>query len=117
MQKTGNWEAYTGYDGAAIPTSIYASNYQSGVWTGYANPAVDQLITQADRATDLAATAVKQIEKTLTDQTAAIWLYYYNSAIAVSNNIGGLQTPPTTADQNNTGVFYHLEDLYMKVPK
>ena len=46
-----------------------------------------------------------------------IWLYYYNSAIAVSNNIAGLQTPPTTADQNNTGVFYHLEDLYMKTPK
>jgi peptide/nickel transport system substrate-binding protein len=116
LQTTGNWEAYTGYDGAAIPTSAFAANWRSGTWSGFSNSEVDRLIAEADKATDQSrrAAAVKQIEKTLTDQTAAIWLYYYNSAIAVRDSVGGLQLPPTTADQNNTGIFFHLEDLYLK---
>jgi hypothetical protein len=32
--------------------------------------------------------------------------------IAVSDSIGGLQNPPTPADLNNTGIFYHIEELF-----
>jgi len=119
LQTSGQWEAYIGWDGAAMPTTVLVSNWSSGRWTNYANPEVDRLVQEADRALDPKerAAKIKQVEKLLTDDVAAIWLHYYDTRVAVSDNIGGLQIPPTVADQNNTGVFYHLEDLYMKKPR
>ena len=119
LQKTSEWDAYIGWDGWGIAMNALKYIWSSGYWTNYSNPEVDRLVEEADKTVDPEESAekIKRVEKLLTDDVAAIWLYYYTTRIAVSDNIGGLQMPPTPADLNNTGVFYHLEDLFMKVPK
>jgi peptide/nickel transport system substrate-binding protein len=119
LQRTGEWDAYIGWDGFEIPFNAFVNNWTTGAWTNYSNADVDSLIQEADSTGDADESEAKimEVEEILTDDVAAIWLHYYISKIAVSDNIAGLQLPPTPADQNNTGVFYHLEDLYMKEPK
>lgn len=115
----GDWQATVAWDGGGVPTQGLKFNWSSGSWTNYANPRVDRLIEEADRAVDpnKRAALVKQVMGVLTEDVAAIWVHHFMSKIAVSDNIGGLQNPPTPWDLNNTGVFYHLEKLFMKRPK
>lgn len=119
LQESGDWQAYIGWDGNEIPFNALVNNWTTEAWTNYDNPAVDELLIQADLSTDPEEQdrLIQEVEAILTDDVAGIWLHYYVSRFAVSDNIGGLQIPPTPADQNNTGVFYHLEDLYMLEPK
>ena len=119
LQGTGEWQAYIGWDGSGVPFSAMLSNWVSGKWSKYNNPNFDELVIQADEATDAneRASLVQEAVKTLTEDTAAVWLYYYTTRIAVSDNVKGILLPGSTADLNNTGVFYHLEDLYMLDPK
>jgi peptide/nickel transport system substrate-binding protein len=116
LQGTGEWDAYIGWDGAGVPEGVLASAWSSGNWINYTNPELDQLVVDADRTTtqEDRAALIQQAEQVLTDDVAAIWLYHYMTRIAVADSIGGLQDPPTPADLNNTGVFYHVEDLYFK---
>jgi ABC-type transport system substrate-binding protein len=119
IQGTGEWDAYIGWDGASNPFAALQSNWLSDVWSNYDNPDFDALISAADASTDDAERAglVQDAVTLLTESTPAVWLYYYTTRIAVSDNIGGLLVPGSTADFNNTGVFHHLEDLYMLEPK
>ena len=119
LQNSGEWQAYVGFDGAGVPFTAIKGNWTSGNWTNYSNEEVDRLVQVADTTTNLTEqiSAVQEIERILTHEVAAIWLFHYTTRIAVSDNIGGLLIPGSTADLNNTGVFWHLEDLYMKEPK
>ena len=115
---SGEWDAYIGWDGSGVPFSAFMYNWVSGKWSNYDNPDLDALVFGADAETDpdVRAAMVQDAVDMLVSDTAAVWLYYYTARIAVSDNIGGLLVPGSTADLNNTGVFYHLEDLYMVNP-
>jgi peptide/nickel transport system substrate-binding protein len=119
IQGTGEWDAYIGWDGSGVPFSALNSNWISDTWSNYDNPDFDALVIAADAATDDAERAglVQEAIGILNNDTAAVWLYYFTSRIAVSDNVKGLLVPGSTADLNNTGVLYHLEDLYMVDPK
>ncbi|MFZ0548887.1 MAG: ABC transporter substrate-binding protein, partial [Candidatus Promineifilaceae bacterium] len=116
LQDSGEWDAYIGWDGAGVPEGVLNSTWSSGNWTNYSNSEVDQLVVDADKTTtqEDRTAMIQEVEKLLTDDVAAIWLYHYMTRIAVVDSLGGLQDPPTPADLNNTGVFYHVEDLYFK---
>jgi len=119
IQGTGEWDAYIGWDSASDPFSALQNTWMSGTWINFNNSEFDALVNAADASTDGAerATLVQDAVTLLTENTPAVWLYYYTTRIAVSDNIGGLLLPGSTADFNNTGVFHHLEDLYMLEPK
>jgi peptide/nickel transport system substrate-binding protein len=114
LQDTGEWDAYIGWDGAGVPEGVLSSYWSTGNWTNYSNPDIDQLVVDADRTTtqEERSSLVQEVEMMLTDDVAAIWLYHFMTRIAVSDSIGGLQNPPTPADLNNTGIFYHIEELF-----
>jgi peptide/nickel transport system substrate-binding protein len=119
IQGTGEWDAYIGWDSASDPFSALQNTWMSGNWTNYNNADFDALVNAADASTDGAerASLVQDAVTMLTADTPAVWLYYYTTRIAVSDNVRGLLIPGSTADFNNTGVFHHLEDLYMLEPK
>ena len=114
QRDTGEWESFLGWDGDAIME--LALNFRaSDGWQGISNPEIDAQLEVISTALDAEArtAAAQEIMAISQEEVYSIPYLYYQSKIAVRNNIHGLQDPPTTADFQATGVFYHLEDLYM----
>ena len=114
QRDTGEWESFLGWDGDAIME--LALNFRSSTgWQGINNPEIDALLEVMSSALDPAerTAAAQEIMAISQEAVYSIPYLYYQSKIAVRDNIRGLQDPPTTADFQATGVFYHLEDLYM----
>ncbi|MCC6801362.1 MAG: hypothetical protein IT319_00655, partial [Anaerolineae bacterium] len=110
----GEWESFLGWDGDAIQ-ELSLINRGTGGWQNLSNPRIDELLQVMSSALDPQdrADAAQEIVAISREEAYAIPYYYYQSKIAVRDTIQGLQIPPTNADFQATGVFYHLEDLYM----
>jgi peptide/nickel transport system substrate-binding protein len=115
LRAQGEWESFLGWDGDAIQ-ELALNNRGTGGWWGLSNPRIDELLEVMSSSLDAQARtdAAQEIVAISHEEAYAIPYYYYQSKIAVRNNIKGLQDPPTNADFQATGVFYHLEDLYME---
>jgi peptide/nickel transport system substrate-binding protein len=115
MRAAGEWEAFLGWDGDAIQ-ELALNNRGTGGWWGLTNSRIDELLDTMSSSLDPQARtdAAQEIIAISHEEALNIPYYYYQSKIAVRDNIKGLQDPPTNADFQATGVFYHLEDLYME---
>ncbi len=117
LRNKGEWEAFLGWDGDAIQE--LALNFRgTGARWGISNPRIDELLVLMSSSPDaqVRINAAKEIAAISQEEAYMMPYYYYQSKIAVRNNVKGLQIPPTNADFQATGVFYHLEDLYMENP-
>lgn len=111
----GEWESFLGWDGDAIQ-ELSLNNRGSDGWHNLSNPRIDELLQVMSSSLDPQerTDAAREIVAISREEAYAIPYYYYQSKIAVRDTILGLQLPPTNADFQATGVFYHLEDLYME---
>ena len=110
----GDWDAFLGWDGSGLPENAL-NNRRTGGWHGVADSEIDSRLEIMSSSLDQQARidAAHEIVEIIREEVYTIPYSYFQSKIAVRNNIGGLQLPPTTADFQATGVFFHLEDLFM----
>ncbi len=111
----GDWDAFLGWDGATLAETALNAWGENG-WHSANNAQVDADLAVMSASLDQQerTDAAHDIVSIIQDEALAIPYSYYQSKIAVKNYVKGLQLPPTGADFQATGVFYHLEDLYIE---
>jgi len=111
---SGDWDVFIGWDGSALAEDSLSRRVTGG-WASAMNPRIDELVEILSSSLDQQARidAAQEVMAIIQEEAYSIPYSYYQSKIAVKNYIGGLQDPPTGADYQATGVFYHIEDLYI----
>lgn len=110
-----NFDMYLDWQGFGVDPDIASRWLTNDAETGsyldnpsnYSNPEVDAALiaastalTQEDRQKNL-----WEAQNLLTADAPAIWLQLWEAQIALDDAIGGYETPGTTADMDNTGIF------------
>ncbi len=100
------WGGYSFYPDL---TSRIHSDFDN---TGYASPELDALLNLANATPDTAirTETLFTIAEMIGEDVPFIPLYYYRGNFALSEAIGNVPVP-SSADPNNSGVFYRLWEL------
>ena len=111
---SGDWDVFIGWDGSALAEDALTRRVTDG-WASSMNPDIDDRVLIISSSLDQQARidAAQEIMAIIQEEVYSIPYSYYQSKIAVKDYVKGLQDPPTGADYQATGVFYHLEDLYI----
>lgn len=110
-----DFDMYLGWQGFGVDPDIASrwmtADPSAGSYldnpASYSNPEVDTALRAAAMALtqDERATALWTAQDLITQDCAAVWLQQWEAISAVSQNVGGLVLPPSTADMDNTGIF------------
>ncbi|HEX9924696.1 MAG TPA: ABC transporter substrate-binding protein, partial [Anaerolineae bacterium] len=109
------FDMYLNWDGFGVDPDVASrwltSTAEEGTYlsnpSSFSNSEVDTLFAEAQVASTLEERQEKLWAATemIADDVPAVWLYLYEAQMAVSNNVGGLSLPPSTADMDNTAIF------------
>jgi peptide/nickel transport system substrate-binding protein len=110
----GEWDTFLGWDGSALPENALTSKGAGGSYQ-VSDARIDELLAVVSGGLDQQdrIDAAREIVAIIREEVYSLPYSYYQSKIAVKSYVGGLQLPPTTADFQATGVFYHIEDLFI----
>ncbi|MCO5223367.1 MAG: peptide ABC transporter substrate-binding protein [Thermomicrobiales bacterium] len=110
-----NFDMYLDWQGFGVDPDIASRWITNDAGTGtyldnpsnYSNPDVDVALTAASTALtqDERQQYLWEAQNLITADAAAIWLQLWEAQIALDDAIGGYETPGTTADMDNTGIF------------
>ena len=108
-----DFDAYLWWDGYSFVPDV------SAFWTtssanpsGYADAALDELVTTANTTPDQDARkqALDQIAERIAEDVPIIPLYYYRGYVGIHDYVKNVPTP-SGADPNNTGIYYKVWEL------
>ena len=110
-----NFDMYLDWQGFGVDPDITSRWITNDADTGsyldnpsnYSNPEVDAALTASSTALtqEERQQYLWEAQNLITADAPAIWLQLWEAQIALDDAIGGYETPGTTADMDNTGIF------------